>query len=130
MSLDVIEMAKKRMKEAIEGKTRVLEVEDLLTKEGETVKMYIRPITSDEFQKMIKGEDEIERAILTIIYRARTEEGKKIFTLPEKNEIRNNFDPAILLKLSRRINEDLADIYTNNDGINVLGNSPGELQEK
>ena len=121
MSKDIIDIAKKRYHDKVASSTRCLTVDELTKNPDEPFKVHVRPITTEQFQKIRAGEDEIDRCVITLIERALDADGKKLFSYAEKNEMKRFLEPQMLIKLVRRINEDVNSLF-DDDGVEVVGN--------
>lgn len=124
MSKDLLDTIKKRYRERIEKGTRCITVDELTENPEEPYKIYVRPITTEQFQKIRNGEDEIDRCLITLIERAQSEDGKKLFSYAEKTEIKKFFEPQALIKLVRQMNEDINSMFDDDgkDVVETMGN--------
>ena len=119
MGKEIIERMKEIRKE-LDNEPRVVEVTKL-GENGEPLKIYVWPITTKEYQKILAASDRIEGAVMTIIIRAKNEEKKPLFTQAERSEIIRFFGPKVIIKLARDINKDL-DTLDDETGIDIMGN--------
>lgn len=108
MSLEIIERAKE-LKKQVMGEMKIIEAAGL-SEDGKALKIYVKPITNEELQRLFRSDDLIERAAMTLVIRARDKDGNRIFA-NEKNEIIRSFPPDLLLQTSREINNDLNDTF-------------------
>jgi hypothetical protein len=82
------------------------------------MEIYVHPLTTAELQ-VIVGDDSggntsrLQRAINTIIARARTSDGKKMFDrLPIiEEQLRGLMPPALLIRLASEINDDMVGMF-------------------
>lgn len=124
MSRDLIERAE-ALKADLEGKVRTFEVPEL-GERGKPLVIHVYPITTKELQRIIGVVDAIERAAMSIDVRAKDADGRRIF-INERQDIMRGFPPALILKIARRINEDMESLFTddgaidNVDGIDAAG---------
>jgi len=119
MSKEIIDRMKEIRKE-LDNEPRVIEVSKL-GENGEPLKIYVWPIKTREYQKIVAASDRIEGAVMTIIIRAKDEEKNPLFNQAERSEIIRLFGPKLIIKLARDINKDL-DTLDDETGIEIMGN--------
>lgn len=112
----ILNKAEQRMKEMIENKTRIIEIPEFKDDQGETIKLFIRPMTTEEFQNIVNTGDEIDKMVATLVQRARKEDGTKYFTNIERKIIKRQFDIELLTTISKEINEDWETLFES-DGV-------------
>jgi len=118
MSRDLIERARELKAQMME-EVRVIKVQELGDDNG-PLEIYVKPLTTKELQKILKGGDAVERAATTIDVRARDKDGNRMFA-GEKNEIMRHFPPKLIHQIARAINEDLDALY-GEDSVEEAGN--------
>jgi len=114
MSKDIMDRARDRMKRMIKNETREIPVPHLDESEKDAVIFYIYPITTQEYQNIVRYDNESDKCVQTLIERVRDADGTKRFNNVEFKEIKRNFDLGMLLDLTREINKDLQDIMAEN----------------
>lgn len=108
MSLDLIQKARE-IRSQLMGKIRILDVPELGTG-GNSLKVYVRPVTNRQLQRLFGEKDVIRRAAMSIELRALDEDGNQLFR-NETEDIIREFAPELLIDLAGKINKDLAGLF-------------------
>ena len=119
MSREILDRMKAIRKE-IDNEPRKITVSKI-GKDGADIDIYVWPVTTKDYQKILRETDRIDAAVLSIILRSKNEDGKQIFSANERSELINLFGPKVILKLASEINKDLNNL-DDETGIEVLGN--------
>lgn len=108
MSLDLIQKARE-IRSQLMGKVRVFDVPELGT-EGKPLKVYVKPVTNRQLQRLFGEKDVIRRAALSIELRALDADGNQLFR-NETEDIIREFAPELLIDMGGKINKDLAGLF-------------------
>lgn len=108
MSLDLIQKARE-IRSQLMGKIRILDVPELGTG-GSPLKVYVKPVTNRQLQRLFGEKDVIRRAAMSIELRALDEDGNQLFR-NETEDIIREFAPELLIDLAGKINKDLAGLF-------------------
>ncbi len=120
MSKEILERMAALRKDS-PGEVRIVPISKL-GENGGDLNLHIHPVTTDEFSKIMKVYDDVgERCVTTIILRARDENGQRIFSKVQKEQIKEEFGPILLVQLEKKINEDF-NTLDDATGVEILGN--------
>jgi len=119
MSKEIMDRMKALRKD-LDNEPRIITVSKI-GKDEDDLKIFVWPVTTRDYQKILKETDRIDAAVLSIVLRAKNEDGKQLFSINERSELINLFGPKIILKLASEINKDLNDL-NDESGIEIMGN--------
>ena len=85
--------------------TKVIEVPEWGDGDGKQLKIYCKPITLREMKRFmhLAKDDEVEMLVYVLIYKALDEAGEKIYTVEHKNDLLNNVDSSVLVRVATEI---------------------------
>ena len=85
--------------------TKVIEVPEWGDGDGKPLKIYCKPITLREMKRFmhLAKDDEVEMLVYVLIYKALDEAGEKIYTVEHKNDLLNNVDSSVLVRVATEI---------------------------
>lgn len=85
--------------------TKEIEVPEWGEDADNPLKIYCKPITLQETSKFMKlaKDDEIELLAYVLIYKALDEEGKKLFTIADRQDFLNRVDRNVLIRVASEI---------------------------
>ena len=85
--------------------TKVIEVPEWSDEDGKPLKIYSKTITLREMKKFmyLAKDDEVEMLVYVLIYKALDEAGEKLYTVEHKNDLLNNVDSSVLVRVATEI---------------------------
>lgn len=118
MSKDIIDRMREIRKQ-IDNEPRVVTVSKLGQNDDDLL-IYVWPVTTQDYQKILREKDPVDSSITTILLRAKTADGERMFQAAERGEIVKLFGPKLILKLASEINKDFN--FDDETGIDIMGN--------
>lgn len=105
---DVIEALERNYADRKRTGVRDIAVPEFGTTADGVFTLYVFPITAEEYQGIMREQDPVARQAQTVVARARTKEGRLLFTRSFRDDLVKFIDPERLALIATEINADIA----------------------